>query len=289
MAIDEFLQFSFSGLTLGAIYGLVALGFNIVYNATGVVNFSQGELVMIAGMVAAWQVSIGLPLSFSLASGAVIGCLAGLGIGGLIFGPWRRGTDQFRLVMITLGLAITSSAIGLLLWGTDPLNLRPLILAEPFRIGGATLQWQVVWIILVAAIFFALLSQFYKRTRWGLAMIASFHDRLAAESLGVSIRRTTFISFALAGLAGSVAGILVTPITTVSYQSGLLMSVKGFTAAVLGGLGNVGGSLLGGYILGLVEAYGTGYISSGYKDAITLGTLVLLLLVFPRGVLGRHH
>lgn len=285
--MTELFQFVAAGLTLGAIYALVALGFSITFSATGVVNFAQGEFVMLGGLIAAtlhtrggWALIVAI--AASLAVTAAVGALLGLVIRRL------EHAGEFRLVLVTLAAGITIQALALAIFGTDPTRF-----ASPFgnrivRLGGVTITWHSILVIAVTVTIMLSTVAFLRRTRWGRAMVATSIDRTAAASLGINTRRVIALSFVLAALLGGLGGVIITPISATSYQVGFLMSLKGFAAAVFGGMGNVAGAVVGGFSIGIIEALGTGFISSGYKNAITLGVMILVLMVRPQGILGRR-
>ena len=288
MSPDQVVQFLITGLALGSIYALVALGFTLIFNATGIVNMAQGEFVMLGGISAATlagRFSLPLPLA------VVAGILGAAAIGGLMelltIHP-LRGASSFRLILITLGVAIFFQAAALIVFGHDPLHLAPFSGDRPLRLLGATLLPQVLWIWGWLAIVVIGLQIFYRRSRWGRAMLACSINPEAAAAVGIDVRRIVLLSFVLAAALGGLGGVLIAPIASVSYRVGVLWSLKGFGAAVFGGMGSASGALVGGLALGVFEALSTGFLSSGYRDAFTLGALILVLILRPQGLLrGR--
>lgn len=271
---------------MGSIYALVALGFTLVFNATGIINMAQGEFVMLGGIIAA---SLAARLPVPLLVVLVLALLVTAAIGGLIelltIHPLRHAST-FRLILITLGVAISLQAAALLVFGHDPLHLPPFSGDLPLRVGGATVLPQALWIWAVVVLVVAALQVCYRRTRWGRAMLACAINQEAAAAVGINVRRVVFLSFVMAAALGALGGLLITPMTSVSYRVGILWSLKGFAAAILGGMGSATGALLGGLLLGVVEAFSTGLLSSGYRDAVALGMLIVVLILRPRGLLG---
>jgi branched-chain amino acid transport system permease protein len=288
MSFSAFLQFVFSGLTSGAVYAFVALAFSVTFSSSGIVNFAQGQFVMLGGMVAAsLHAGFDVPVLPAMMLGVAAAGIAGLVMGaGFILPMLRLG--EFTLILITLGLSIVFEAVALIVWGTDPLALSSLIDAEALRVGGASLTIDSV--IIIAMIFVTLTGYqlFARFTRWGRAMRATSIDPSVAASLGVNVSLTIVLAFVLSAMFGGLAGVLLTPLISTGAQTGLLMTLKGFTAAVLGGMGSPIGSVAGGFLLGMIEAMTTGFISSTYQNAIALTLLILFLMVRPEGLFTKR-
>lgn len=285
--MTELFQFIAAGVTMGAIYALVALGFSITFSATGVVNFAQGEFVMLGGLLtASLHLLFGWPLALAALGGLAIASAVGLALG---LGIRRlEHAGEFRLVLVTLATAITIEAVALMIFGTDPTRFTSPVGNGILRFGGVTITHHSVLVIAVTMIIMVTTVAFFRRTRWGRAMVATSIDRTAAASLGINTRLVIALAFILAAVLGAIAGMIITPISATSYQIGFLMSLKGFAAAVLGGMGNVAGAVAGGFTIGILEALGTGFISSGYKNAIALAVLIIALMVRPQGLFGRR-
>jgi branched-chain amino acid transport system permease protein len=279
-------QYLLSGLTSGAIYALVALGFALVYNASHVVNFAQGEFVMIGGMAAAVLVEAGLPLPLSIAISIAGATAVGLLLEKLAIEP-ARNASVVTLIIITIGASILLRGLATLVWDKKIHRLPAFSGEAPLSLGGATLLPQVLWVLGVSAAAVAALTWFFRRTLAGKAMLAVSHNRLAAELMGISVRRTLAASFALSAALGALAGVLIAPIAFTSWDSGVMLGLKGFAAAMLGGLGSSAGAVLGGLALGLVEAIGAGYLSSAYKDVFAFLIILAALVLLPQGLLGR--
>jgi len=280
-------QFLVSGVTSGSIYALIALGFGIIHNATGIVNFAQGEFVMLGAlaMISFTQVA-GLPMliAFPLA------VLIVMGVGGLLeIGPIRNSQSRnvLILVMITVGASITMREIAMLVWGKTPRTLPPFSGDDPLVLGPTAILPQTVWIIGTTLVVVSTLSVFFGKTMLGKAMRAAAENRQGAALIGIAVRRMALLSFVLSGGIGAVAGIIITPITTMSYSAGVMLALKGFSAAILGGYGDMRGAVVGGLLLGTLESLGAGFISSAYKDAFAFLVLLLVLFIRPSGLLGK--
>lgn len=284
--MNEFGQFVVSGLTMGSVYALVALGFAITYRSSGIVNFAQGEFVMLGGLIAAggasrWDLPILVAIAVSIAATLLVGLVMGLGL------MRMEEASEFRLVLVTLAAAIAIQAVAHLVFGTDPFRFRSPLMDDILRFGGVTVTLHSVFVIAVTVLSALGLAAYMRRTRWGRAMVATSVDRDAAASVGVNVRLVIILSFVLASALGALGGLIITPIAATSYHIGLGMSLKGFAGAVLGGMENPGGAVAGGFLIGMVEALGTGYLSSGYKNAIALSVLIIILMVRPQGLFGK--
>ena len=282
----QLLQYVFSGLTVGAIYALVALGFAIIYNASRVINFAQGEFVMIGGMAAAVFVDAGLPLPLSILAAVGLGMLVGLLLEKLAVEP-ARAAPVATLIIITIGASILLRGLAALVWDKKIHPLPAFSGEAPLMIGGATLLPQTLWVLGTTLAAVAALWWFFNRTLSGKAMLAVSHNRLAATLVGISVRRVLLVSFGLSAALGALAGVLIAPISFTAWDVGVMLGLKGFAAAMLGGIGSGPGAIAGGLALGLIEALGAGYLSSAYKDVFAFVVLFAALVFLPNGLAGR--
>jgi branched-chain amino acid transport system permease protein len=286
--VADLLQFVFAGLTVGAIYGLVAVGLNIIFNATGAVNFAQGEFAMLGGMLgAALLGATGLPLPVVIALTVAAVTAIGVLLERLAINPVPLGADVLNLIIITIGASIFLKGAVMVTLGKNAAGLPAFTGEHPLRVLGATILPQALWILGVALAIMVLLQLFFSRSLVGKAMQAVAIDREAARLCGIKVGRMVMLSFALAAAVGAVAGIIITPVTLTIYDAGTMLGLKGFAAAVAGGLGNTFGGIAGGLLLGLLEALGGGLIASEFKDVLAFLLLLLLLFFRPRGLLGR--
>jgi len=286
MAVSaDFLQFLFSGITVGAIYGLVGLGFAIIYNASHVINFAQGEFVMIGGMTTVSLIGLGLPLLVAVA-GAI---LATVGIG-LLFEKLAiepaRDASIVALIIITIGASILFRGAAQVIWGRNFHSLPSFSGDDPILIGGAAILPQSLWVIGGAGAIVAGLQWFFNHTLAGKAMIATSHNPLAARLVGINTRFVLMLGFGLSAMLGAAAGILIAPISLTYAGVGVMLGLKGFCAAVLGGLGKPMGAVAGGLIVGISEVMTAGYVSSAYKDAVAFIIILAVLFFLPSGLFG---
>ncbi|MCG7505210.1 branched-chain amino acid ABC transporter permease [Mesorhizobium retamae] len=284
--MTELLQYVLSGLTVGAVYALVALGFTIIYNASNVVNFAQGEFVMLGGMITffAWQAGLPLPLAAALA--ILAAAAVGVALNKLAV-ERARGAPVVSLIIITIGASIFLRGGAQLVFDKQLHRFPAFSGDEPLVIGGATILPQGLWVVAGAATVFALLYLFFTRTLTGKAILATANNRVAARLVGINTDYMMTLSFALSAAIGALAGVLMTPITLTSYDLGVAYALKGFAAAMLGGMGVPAGALVGGLMLGLIEAITAGYVSSVYKDAVAFIVILAVLFAMPQGLFGR--
>jgi branched-chain amino acid transport system permease protein len=282
----ESLQFAFSGLTVGAVYALVALGFTLIYNASDVVNFAQGEFVMLGGMTTVFLAMAGVPSP----AAAILAILVAVAVGLVLHRAaidMARDASAVTLIMITIGASIFLRGAAQVVFDKRFHDLPPILGTEPLRIGGAAIQSQSLVVVMGAALVVLVLWLFIDRTLLGKAVTATATNRLAARLVGINTRRLVGFSFAVSAAIGALAGILVTPITLTSYDVGTLLALKGFAAAMLGGMGHAPGAVVGGLLLGLLEAFSAGYVSSKYKDAVAFLVILAVLFAMPQGLFGR--
>ncbi|MBU0985872.1 MAG: branched-chain amino acid ABC transporter permease [Proteobacteria bacterium] len=284
---QQIAQYIITGLTIGAIYAIVAMGFNIIHNATGIVNFAQCEFISLGGMfmyslVVLLKVHMIISFFISMISVALIGAL-------IERGPIRsaRSKEIIVLIFLTIGISGILRGTAQEVWGTDNVGIPAFSGENPIHLPwGGIIVPQHIWVFAITTLVVLLLHYFFKKTLMGKAMRATAVNRKAASLVGISVNRMILLSFAFSGALGAVAGMIIAPISTTSYDTGIMLGLKGFAAAILGGYGNFGGAILGGIILGILESLGAGLISSQYKDAIAFFVLLLVLFLKPEGILG---
>ena len=282
----ELLQFVLSGLTVGAVYALVALGFTIIYNASDVVNFAQGEFVMLGGMITFFAHQAGVPLPLAALLAVLVTAAVGVALNKLAIEP-ARAAPVASLIIISIGASIFIRGVAQIVFDKQLHRFPSFSGDAPILIGGATLLPQGVWVMAGALAVFIALWLFFTRTLTGKAVLATANNRIAAQLVGINTNYMMTLSFAVSAAIGALAGVLVTPITLTSYDLGVALALKGFAAAMLGGMGSPVGALAGGLLLGLLEALTAGYISSAYKDAAAFVVILAVLFAMPQGLFGR--
>ena len=285
--MNVFMQYVLGGLTTGAVYVLLALGYNLIYNATGIVNFTQGDFLSLGGLVMyTLLVTQGYPVWVAFVGSMLAVAVCGALMERLFLRP-ARSRELIVLIFITMAASTLMRGLMKQGWGKLALALPPLTPDTPLRLLGATLTPQNLWVMGLALCCIGLLAWFFRCTVMGKAMRAAAADPRTARLMGIGVNGLTTLSFALAGALGALGGMLITPITSLSYDIGLMLGLKGFAAAVLGGYGLFGGAVVGGLALGLFESLGAGYVSSAYRDVLVFALLMLVLFVRPQGLLGR--
>lgn len=291
--VGQIPQLLVSGITSGCIYAIIAIGFSIIYSSTQIINFAQGEFVMIGAMVAAVLLArFGLIVAFPVA--VIAGCLVGAFVALCVLTPLKKAS-VVSLIIITIGVSIMLRGIAQLLWGEAAIPVPPFtgVVADgyvddrTFSLAGAVVRAQELWVVGVTAALVVGLQLFFKRTLLGRAMRACASSAVGARLVGISVRKTILLSFVMAAGLGAVAGVTVSPVFYAKCNMGTALGLKGFCAAVLGGLGNFGGGVAAGILLGVVEAVAGGLLWSDYRDAIAFVILLAVLLVKPEGLLSR--
>ena len=282
----DLLQLVFAGLSQGAVYALVAIGFVAVFAVSGVINLVQGEFAALAGLVAISATASGLPLAVALPLALASAALAAAVLERVVIRPVHTMTTLTSIIL-TLGVSTALKAAMLLVYGPDARGLPPFTDAT-YDVGGVSIRAQELWILAVAAVVAGAVFWFYERTVQGKALRACAEQPVAARLVGISPGRASLTSFLVAGLVGAVAGLLASPIYFSSWESGLTLGLKGFVAATLGGLVSIRGAVLGGLLLGVLENLVAGYYDTGLRDAVAFLVLIVVLVVRPGGLFGRH-
>jgi branched-chain amino acid transport system permease protein len=277
-----YVQFIISGLTMGAIYAMVGIGFSFIYRVTTVLNFAQGEFLMLGGMVAITMTSV-------LGTSALILAILAVTLTGMLFhlGAIRvlGKAEPVRMILITIAGSMFLQGVAYLIWGTDDYKLPALVKAGTINIFGAAVNSQVIPVFIAAILISFVLKIFFDKTIWGKASTSCAESREASLLLGINVDRMGMLSFAMSAGIGAIGGILIAPISLMQYQKGVPLAIKGIAGAVIGGLGNIWGALIGGLILGLAEALSAGVIASYMTDVVVFVILMLVLFIRPEGLL----
>ncbi len=289
MNFDLFFQYIVAGITYGTIYAVVAIGFNIIYNATGIINFAQGEFVMLGGMTAVTLLRY-LPLPAAVLAAMIITMLVG-GLIEILFIRWLYKPSVLRMIIITIGLSILIRETALHIWG-EGVKALPYFTGtsvSSIKLGGVFISPQVLWVVGISAVMVALLNIFFSYTITGRQMRACSVNRDAARLCGINAKNMVTLSFMLSAAIGALGGCIVSPITYVQYDSGTPLAIKGFTVAILGGLGNSVAAVAAGLVLGILESFSIWVMPAAYKDVISISILLLILFVRPSGLFGSKE
>ena len=289
MPFDIFIQLTVSGLTTGAIYSLIALGFITIYRASNILNLAQGEFVMLGALCTVFFIEkIGAPYFLAAVSSVALVSIVGLLLQRVVIHPIRN-ESVLILIMVTIGLSIFMSGSAGILFGPSPKSLPPFIDAAPIELfGSIRINVQSLFVICATLLLLFLLYMAAHHTFIGKAMEAVSTDRLGSDLTGIPGNLIIMLSFGISAGIGDVAGIFITPLFFAQFNSGAILGLKGFAAAVIGGWGKYSGAVLGGFILGVIESVSVGCIPAGYKDAIAFIALLLILYFKPKGILGSR-
>lgn len=289
MTITLFVQSIMSGLTNGFVYGLIGLGIAVIFRGSRIINATQGDFALLGGVAAYLLITrLSFPLPLGFLGGVAAGGLCGFLSERFLIRPTarRRGTDDSYL-LVTLGGAFAISASVLFYFGRDSHVLPGIGGNGSITVFDAALRVHAAWLIGIGVTIVLVLRWFYGNTRMGQQLLASSIDPEGALTIGINVPRMRTITFVLGGLIGGLAGVLVAPLINIQYEMGLLLTLKGFAAAILGGLTSPFGAVIGGVLLGLVEALAIVLVSSGYKDVIAMTVLILVMILMPNGLFGR--
>jgi len=284
--MSDLLQLIFSGLSIGAVYALIAVGFVAIFTVSEVINLAQGEFAALAGLVAISAVGSGMPLPVALAVAIATVTVVAVVMERVTVAPVKRLTTLTSIIL-TLGVSTVLKALMLLIWGPEGKGLTPFPGGD-LLVFGVSIRAQELWILGIAAVVAAAVWWFYERTIVGKALRACSEQPIAARLVGISPKLATMLAFGIAGLVGAIAGVIASPVYFSSWDSGLSLGLKGFVAATLGGLVSIRGALLGGVLLGVLESLVAGYVDTGLRDAVAFVLLIVVLVVRPAGVFGRH-
>jgi branched-chain amino acid transport system permease protein len=286
---SQLFQYILSGLSNGAIYALIGFGFAVIYNATGIINFAQGEFVMLGGMLTIFFLNVlKLPLVPAIILSVIISTIVGVLFERLAIRP-LKDAKPLSLIIITIGASIFIRGAAMLIWGKDTHALPAFSGDNPLYIAGATILPQHLWIFGVTILIIIASRVFFNYSVVGKAMRACSYNPRAAGLVGINVKNMVMLSFALSSAIGSLAGIIIAPLTMVSYDVGVMLGLKGFCAVIIGGMSSGMGTVMGGLLLGLLESLGAGFISASYKDAIAFIILLLILFIRPEGLFGKKE
>jgi branched-chain amino acid transport system permease protein len=278
-------QFLFSGLTTGSIYALMAVSLVIVYKVSQLICFAQGEFFVIGALAMTTLVSKGLPMPVAFVLAVLTATVLGALVERVLIRP-IRDSGVGTLIVMTVAISLTLRGLALVIWGKESHVLKPFTEGNPIQIFGATLMPQVLWIVGITVVVLLVIWFFFERTTLGVAMRACSENRLGASLMGISTERAAIFSWAWGSAIGALAGMAVAPLLFVQYGSGVMPMVKGFIAMSIGGLASIVGAVVAGYLLGIVESYTVGLISSQFSDPIVFTLLIVVLIFRPNGLFG---
>ncbi|HEX7970515.1 MAG TPA: branched-chain amino acid ABC transporter permease [Stellaceae bacterium] len=281
----DFIQQLVGGVALGCVYGLIALGFVLIYKATEVINFAQGDLMMLGGFFAytfVAQLGFSYWVGFALAIAAM--AAFGAAVERIVVRP-ILGYPQFSIVMATIGLGLVLRSVAGMIWGTDDLRIDTPFSAGVLRVGALVLAYDKLSVIVATMLLCLVLWLYFNRTRMGVAMQATSQNMLGAYYMGIPVKRVFSLIWAISAAVAGFAGVLLAPIAFIHTNVGFL-GLKAFPAAVLGGFGSIPGALVGGVVIGVIETLSGFYLPQGFKDVAAYVVLLAVLMVKPSGLFG---
>ena len=279
-------QLAVSGIALGVVYGLIAMGMVLIFRAVGVVNFAQGDFLMLGGFVAfALNQQAGMPIGVCFGLTALLMGIIGILFQFATYWPLRKAKEK-TVIVSTLGAAIALREGCRLIWGATPQTIDSFV-SGTVELGSAVLQWQYIVIIGIAAVLMLAVYLLLEKTFIGNILQATAQDQRTASLMGISVVLAISVTFAISILITGLGGLLLAPVFFVTTTMGVSTGVKAFTAVIIGGFGSVQGAIIGGLIVGLTETFAGGYISTTYKDALIFVVLIVVLIVRPQGLFGE--
>ena len=287
----SFLQYLINGISIGAVYAIIALGYTMVYGIAKMLNFAHGDVIMVGAYVSYCVTSyLGLPAVVSILVAVIVCTLLGIVIEGLAYKP-LRGTPSLAVLITAIGVSYFLQNAAQLIFGSAPKNFKSIVIMKPVTLcgGGLTITGEVLITIVVCVAIMVGLTLFTGKTRMGKAMRAVSEDRAAAQLMGINVNQTISLTFAIGSALAAIAGVLLcSTVPTLMPTTGAMPGIRAFTAAVFGGIGSIPGAMLGGILLGIIETFSKAYISTQFSDAIVFSVLIIILLVKPAGLLGKQ-
>ncbi|MGM9925894.1 MAG: branched-chain amino acid ABC transporter permease [Bacillus sp. (in: firmicutes)] len=284
--LSQMMQLLFSGLTIGSIYALIAIGFVVIYNVTGVLNLAQGEFAMFGALISISLLNAGLPLWLAI----IVSILIVSAIGGLFertaIHPARKSSVP-TLIIITIGVSIAFRGIAILIWGTQPQSLPPFTDNTPIKLMEAVLLPQNLWAIGISAVILVIMIYFFNKTFIGKSLTACVVNPFAARLMGINPDKMSLFAIMVSAGLGALAGTVIAPISGASYDMGMMLGLKAFVAAVVGGLTNAPAAIAGAFLIGILESFTEGLWSSGLKDVVSFSMLLLILFIKPEGLFAK--
>ena len=287
----QILQYLINGISIGAVYAIIALGYTMVYGIAKMLNFAHGDIIMVGAYISFCVVNyLGLPAIVSVVAAIVVCTLLGIIIEGLAYKP-LRGTPSLAVLITAIGVSYFLQNAAQLIWGSAAKNYKSVVTMAPIKLfeGQIIITGEVLLTVVVSALVMIGLTLFTGKTRTGKAMRAVSEDRAAAQLMGINVNKTISTTFAIGSALAAVAGVLLcSTVPTLMPTTGSMPGIRAFTAAVFGGIGSIPGAMLGGILLGIIETFAKAYISTQFSDAIVFSVLIIILLVKPAGLLGKQ-
>ena len=285
-----FLQYLINGISIGAVYAIIALGYTMVYGIAKMLNFAHGDVIMVGAYISFCVTNyLGLPAIVSILAAMFVCMILGIIIEGLAYKP-LRGASSLAVLITAIGVSYFLQNAAQLIWGSAPKNYTSIVTFDPIKLfdGRLTITGEVIITIVASVVIMVALTLFTGKTRMGKAMRAVSEDRAAAQLMGINVNNTISMTFAIGSALAAIAGVLLcSTVPTLQPTTGSMPGIRAFTAAGFGGIGSIPGAMLGGILLGIIETMTKAYLSTQFSDAIVFLVLIIVLLVKPAGLMGK--
>ena len=287
----QIIQYLINGISIGAVYAIIALGYTMVYGIAKMLNFAHGDVIMVGAYISFCVTNyLGLPAWVSILAAMAVCTILGVLIEGLAYKP-LRGTPGLAVLITAIGVSYFLQNAAQLIWSSSPKNFTSIVTMQPISLfnGQLVITGEVLLTVVVSVIVMVGLTLFTGKTRTGKAMRAVSEDRDAAQLMGINVNQTISMTFAIGSALAAVAGVLLcSTVPTLQPTTGSMPGIRAFTAAVFGGIGSIPGAMLGGILIGIIETFAKAYISTQFSDAVVFSVLIIILLVKPAGLLGKQ-
>ena len=287
----QIIQYLINGISIGAVYAIIALGYTMVYGIAKMLNFAHGDVIMVGAYISFCVTNyLGLPAWVSILAAMAVCTILGVLIEGLAYKP-LRGTPGLAVLITAIGVSYFLQNAAQLIWSSSPKNFTSIVTVQPISLfnGQLVITGEVLLTVVVSALVMVGLTLFTGKTRTGKAMRAVSEDRDAAQLMGINVNQTISMTFAIGSALAAVAGVLLcSTVPTLQPTTGSMPGIRAFTAAVFGGIGSIPGAMLGGILIGVIETFAKAYISTQFSDAVVFSVLIIILLVKPAGLLGKQ-
>lgn len=285
----SFLNYLISGISLGSVYAIIALGYTMVYGIAKMLNFAHGDVIMVGAYVVFYSTAAGMPAIPAVLLSVVICTVLGMAIEAVAYRPLRNAASPLAVLITAIGVSYLLQNLALLFWSSNTKSFTSVVKIPALKIAGLNISGETIVTILACILIVVGLTLFINKTKPGQAMLAVSEDKGAAQLMGINVNATIALTFAIGSGLAAIAGVLLcSAYPSLTPYTGSMPGIKAFVAAVFGGIGSIPGAMIGGILLGIIEIFGKAYISSQMADAIVFAVLIVVLLVKPTGLLGKQ-
>lgn len=285
----SFLNYLISGISLGSVYAIIALGYTMVYGIAKMLNFAHGDVIMVGAYVVFYSTAAGMPAIPAVLLSIVICTVLGMAIEAVAYRPLRSAASPLAVLITAIGVSYLLQNLALLFWSSNTKSFTSVVKIPALKIAGLNISGETIMTIAACILIVVGLTLFINKTKPGQAMLAVSEDKGAAQLMGINVNATIALTFAIGSGLAAIAGVLLcSAYPSLTPYTGSMPGIKAFVAAVFGGIGSIPGAMIGGILLGIIEIFGKAYISSQMADAIVFAVLIVVLLVKPTGLLGKQ-